>query len=159
MSLADTRNIAINQFFTAWSVAIEYIAKGNPSIINTAAQPADFDALTAAHNKNLVSIDIALNNLIIQAPKNPQNAALTAVLKTFKSFTTYDAGRINTADPPIATLLQVRLEQVLKHVETDIPSFLDMAAEGAFSTADITTSADLTKALWPNNGAVASIDG
>ena len=151
--------LAINQFFTAWSAAVKFIAKGNPSIINTAAQPADFDAFAAAHSKEQVSVDVALNNLIIQAPKNPQNNALADVLKTFKSFTTYDASTISTANPPIATLLEVRLEQVLKHVETDIPSFLAMAANGAFSSANITSSAELTKALWPENGAVASIDG
>ncbi|KAL8836924.1 MAG: hypothetical protein Q9170_002723 [Blastenia crenularia] len=149
---------SINQFFTAWSAAIDAIAKGNPSTINSYAQPADFDSFTAANNHNQASIDVALNNMIIQAPKNPQNAALTAVLKTFKSFTTYDTTKIDTADPPISTLLQIRLEQVLKHLETDIESFLNMAAGGAFSTADIASSAELTKALWPESGAVAHIE-
>lgn len=152
-------SIAINQFFTAWSNAIKYIGKNNPTTINIAAQPQDFDAFRAAHATTQVSIDTALKNLITLAPKNLQNDALYAVLETFKSFTTYDSSKIDTADPPVVDLLQIRLEQVLKHVETDVPTFVAFAAKGAFSTADITTSATLTKALWPENGAVGSIEG
>ncbi|KAL9601510.1 MAG: hypothetical protein Q9219_002462 [cf. Caloplaca sp. 3 TL-2023] len=150
--------VAINQFFTAWSEAIKYIAKGNPSIINDAATPADFDTFLAAKNKNMVSIDVALNNLISRASSSPQTDALKAALETFETFSKYDSSKVSSANPPIATLMDVRLQQLLRHVETNVPSFIAMGKNGAFSQANVASSASLVKELWPQGGAIASID-
>lgn len=56
-----------------------------------------------------------------------------AAISEYPSTVKYDSNNIETADPPVATLLKTRLAQLLKHVESDLPAFLDMAAEGAFS--------------------------
>lgn len=150
---------SINQFFSAWSNAIKAIGGGDPSIINTAAVPQDIDEFSAAKSGNVVSIDVALHNLIIQAPKSVQNDALAAALKTFKTFVTYDTSKVESANPPIATLLDIRLQQLLRHVEKDLPSFLAMASNGTFSTEHIITRQDLLKTLWPGSDVMVSIDG
>lgn len=158
-SFADRRIIAINQFFSAWSNAIKAIGRGDPSIINTAAVPQDIDEFSASKSGNQVSIDVALHNLIIQAPKSLQNDALAAALKTFKTFVTYDTSKIESTNPPIATLLDIRLQQLLSHVGKDLSSFLAMASNGTFSTEPVMTRQDLLKTLWPGSDTTVTIDG
>ncbi|KAL8711169.1 MAG: hypothetical protein Q9220_004314 [cf. Caloplaca sp. 1 TL-2023] len=153
----------INRYLTSWSAALKHIQATAPSIITSAAQPNDFDAFRAAHNTNAqgansVNIDIALANLIHLSGSTPQSDALAALLPTFKSFTTYDANNIVKADPPVADLLQIRLQQLLKHVESDVPSFVQMAGKGAFSVPEVISSATLVKALNPKDADVASIE-
>ncbi|KAI4246232.1 MAG: hypothetical protein LQ352_006426 [Teloschistes flavicans] len=147
---------AINQFFTSWSTAIQKIATGSPATLQTAAQPADFDDFAAAHNNGQTNIDTALANLIKQAPKNDQNAALMVILPTLTSTLEYDGS--NVVAETVEKGLQVRLAQLLKHVETDLDAFVAFAKAGAFSTAKIEGAAELVKAIWPEGGQVGSIE-
>ncbi|KAL8946774.1 MAG: hypothetical protein Q9222_006877 [Ikaeria aurantiellina] len=157
----------INQYLTTWSAALKHIHSTNPSIITSAAQPIDIDAFRAAHaNSNaqggpgasLVNIDIALANLIHLSGSNPQSDALLALLPIFKSFLTYDANAIEKANPPVADRLQIRLQQLVKHVESDVEGFLIMAGNGSFSVPEVVSSAGIVKGLSPEEGEVGSIE-
>lgn len=123
----------INKFFTTWYNAINILGKEYPKVIYDAAKPEDIDTFVAAHNKGQVSIDVALRGIIIQTTQGPQTNALLAAMKAFPSPVKYDSSNIEKANPPVATALKTRLEQLLLHVESDLPGFLAMAAEGAFS--------------------------
>ncbi|KAL8856510.1 MAG: hypothetical protein Q9178_006909 [Gyalolechia marmorata] len=151
---------SINQFFSGWYNATKRIAAEHPEIIYNAAKPVDFDEFLAANNNNTVSIDLALSNLITLGPKDPQNDALRGVLKSFNANITYYSNNVERASPPVATLLQVRLEQVLKHVQSDLPSFLAMASNGTFTKPMYSegfnkpkgvSSDDLICAWWPES--------
>ncbi|KAL9023436.1 MAG: hypothetical protein Q9180_008236 [Flavoplaca navasiana] len=124
---------SINNFFTSWYKAIDIIAKEYPAVIVNAAKPEDIDTFLAFKNNGQTSIDAALRGLIIKTDSEPQRDALMAAISEYPSTVKYDSNNIETADPPVATLLKTRLAQLLKYVESDLPAFLAMAAEGAFS--------------------------
>ena len=65
-----------------------------------------------------------------------------AAMNAFPSTVKYDSSNIETANPPVATALKTRLEQLLRHVESDLPAFLAMAAEGAFSPPNLRMGED-----------------
>ncbi|KAL9577958.1 MAG: hypothetical protein Q9212_006034, partial [Teloschistes hypoglaucus] len=90
---------SMNHFLTSWSLAIHKLAVGSPSTLATLATPTDIDAFTSAHNPGQkTNIDVALKNLIIQAPKNDQNAALAALLPNHKSTIEYDGQNIEAGE-------------------------------------------------------------
>ncbi|KAL8711470.1 MAG: hypothetical protein Q9220_004128 [cf. Caloplaca sp. 1 TL-2023] len=151
MSVTDiTNKLAINKFLTSWFDALNVIAAGNPSIIQIAAKPNDFDSFGAANNGGIVSIDVALRNLVILGPRTPQKSAFLALLDADKSADSYNSNAFNVVS--LAASLQARLEELLSHVEGDLAKFLVMGAHGMFSTPDIMTSDSIVKALWPAAG-------
>ncbi|KAL8755580.1 MAG: hypothetical protein Q9199_003546 [Rusavskia elegans] len=123
--LSEKIQTAINKIFSGWSNAIKQVDAINPYVIHNASKPQGVDE----------SIDLVLNNLITRAPSDPQNDALRAVLKIFRpnSYTLGDKTNSGKPDMLLPVLLQMRLADTLRHVETNLTSFLTMAANGTFT--------------------------
>ncbi|KAI4237908.1 MAG: hypothetical protein LQ349_001491, partial [Xanthoria aureola] len=132
----------INVFFTRWYNTIHILSKEHPQVIHDVAKPQDIDTFVAAKNNGQVLIDVALRGLIFRSTQSPQTNALVAAMNAFPSTVKYDSSNIETANPPVATALKTRLEQLLRHVESDLPAFLAMAAEGAFSPPNLRMGED-----------------
>ncbi|KAI4112115.1 MAG: hypothetical protein LQ339_000123 [Xanthoria mediterranea] len=127
---------SINHFFSTWSNAIKQAHALNPSVLTNATKPQGIDEFLAAKNPNTnTSIDLVLNNLITLGPSNPQTDALRAVLKSFRpnSYSVADTTDSGKPEALLPALLQMRLADTLRHVETNLTSFLTMAANGTFS--------------------------
>ncbi|KAL8647869.1 MAG: hypothetical protein Q9226_006248, partial [Calogaya cf. arnoldii] len=135
-----TTHTAINQFFTIWSHAIEYISKNNSAIIIDAAVPT-----LGTIAGTIFSIDTILKNLItlyskIQ-PRNARNDALGRLLEDFHPRELYtqkifdgENGELGSLlNPDVELLLQKRLAELLKHVQSDLEAFVTMAAVGVFT--------------------------
>ncbi|KAI4207819.1 MAG: hypothetical protein LQ346_000322 [Caloplaca aetnensis] len=159
---ADMNRIAINQYFTRWYKAIDTISREHPATIYAAAQPQDIDVFVAANKKQELSIDVALRNLISTARETPQTHALVGAMKAFPSFVTYNSSNVEKNNPPVATFLKTRLEQLLRQVESDLPAFLAMAKNGTFSQKstlpEVAAVEGLVDQLYPEGAAMVSID-
>ncbi len=159
---ADRNRIAINQYLTRWYKAIGTVSKEHPATIYAAAQPQDIDVFVAANNKQELSIDVALRNLISRARETPQIHALVGAMKAFPSSVTYNSSNVEKHNPPVASFLKTRLEQLLRQVESDLPAFLAMAKNGTFSQKstlpEIAAVEGLVDQLYPEGAAMVSID-
>ncbi|KAL8672104.1 MAG: hypothetical protein Q9168_003409 [Polycauliona sp. 1 TL-2023] len=125
---------SINNFFTGWFNTVSLINERYPEIIPQYAAPAGDDVFINSKTNGQISIDIALRNLIQRVP-GTQTLALIHLTNLNPSNVTYDSNNIDTADPPIAAALMSRLKELLLYVESDLPAFLEMAANGIFSEA------------------------
>lgn len=157
--------IAINQYITRWYKAIDTLSKEHPATIYAAAQPhdRDMDAFLVASNKQQqLSIDVALQALVGKAAETPQILALAAAMKAFPSLVKYNSTNVEEAKPPLATLLKTRLEQLLRHLESDMPAFLAMAKKGTFSQnstlPEVAAVEALIDELRPEGRAMVSIN-
>ncbi|KAL8884248.1 MAG: hypothetical protein Q9192_006892, partial [Flavoplaca navasiana] len=133
---------AINQFFTIWSQAIDCITQHNQTIIYDAAKPTG----TNFSPNVVVNIDTIFQTLIdLSFPypllqPYPQNTALSQMLELYQPNEHYlylnhgEHGElVGLLNPEIPLLMQKRLTDILKHVQSDLEFFTIMAGHGAFT--------------------------
>lgn len=150
----------MNKYLSAWYEAIDMIGKKHPSTLTEAAKPNDVDEFVSAKNNDKVSVDVALNTLVKRAAKTPQTDALAALIKAYPSNDQYKSTEINTLNPPVATHLKVRVEQLLHIVETRVDAFVDFASNGTFSAKPFYFEAlSLVDRLYPEGAIMVSLDG
>ena len=145
-----TISLAINEYFASWSSALDTLVRipGYPQLLTAAdglpGQPI-FDT-----EWQKVSIDIPLRNLIQKVTPNPAvpgtpSGALLRYLEDHPTTELY-----GSEDSDVQTLvdyLQSRLSSALLQVMTDVPTFVQFASNGAFSTTDLVTGAGFVKAI------------
>ncbi|KAI4119194.1 MAG: hypothetical protein LQ345_000845 [Seirophora villosa] len=150
---------SINDFFKTWHKAIDTVSKKNPATLVDAATPNDFDTFLGAQNNGKISVDVPLNALVRKAGKNAKTDALAALIKAYPAKAKYDSAKIEKADPPIATHLKMRLEELLKIAETNLDAFVDFASNGTFSLKPRDFAAEsLVDLLYPEGRIMVSID-
>ncbi|KAL9013451.1 MAG: hypothetical protein Q9173_001863 [Seirophora scorigena] len=153
MATSNPKQDSINDFFTTWHEAIDTVSKKNPATLVDAATPSDFNTFLG------VSVDVPLNALVRKAGKNAKTDALAALINAYPAKATYDSVKIEKADPPLATHLKARLEELLKIVETKLDAFVDFASNGTFSLKPWDFAVEsLVDLLYPEGRIIVSID-
>ncbi len=145
-----TYSRAINEYFTSWSSALDILVRvpGYPQLLTAGGGPPGQPIFDTEWQK--VSIDIPLDNLVQKVTPNPAvpGTPSSALLRYLEDHPTTEA--YGSEDTDILTLvedLQSRLSSALLQIMTDVPTFVQFASNGAFSTTNITTVAGLVKAV------------
>ena len=141
---------AINEYFTSWYSALNFLVRipGYPQLLTAAGGPPGqpiFD-----NEKQKLSIDIPLRNLVQKVTPNPAvpgtpSGALLRYLEDHPTTETY--GSEDSDIPTLVFDLQSRLSLALLQIMTDVPTFVQFASNGTFSTNNLVTSAEIVKAI------------
>ncbi|KAL9066562.1 MAG: hypothetical protein Q9161_007463 [Pseudevernia consocians] len=141
---------AINEYFASWSSALDTLVRvpGYPQLLIAADGPPGQPIFDTEQQK--VSIDIPLYNLVEKVNPNAAtpgtpSGALLRYLEDHPTTETY--GSEDSDIETLVTDLSARLSSALLQIMTDVPTFVQFASTGAFSTTNLVTAAQLVKAI------------
>ena len=145
-----TSSIAINEYFASWSSALDTLVRvpGYPQLLIAADGPPGQPIFDTEQQK--VSIDIPLYNLVEKVNPNAAipgtpSGALLRYLEDHPTTETY--GSEDSDIETLVTDLSARLSSALLQIMTDVPTFVQFASTGAFSTTNLVTSTQLVEAI------------